>query len=164
MQSNHLAVRVLYEVEVWELWVDFSLDVIQDQLIRGFNDTDIVSDLLGDMKVDRTLEEVVEYVARKEQAKSECSTVSVEPVVFAVKQTPNTPQPKHRCRHCKGAFLGVDTKKVRRDSCSAWSHVCEKCRVKDHSCKDCFKCQDCNSWGLKSKQSKWCQKSANPVD
>ena len=53
--------------------VDFSLEVIQDQLIRSLNDKDIVSDLLGDVKVDRTLAEVVEYVARKEQGK-----VSVE--------------------------------------------------------------------------------------
>ena len=40
--------------------VDFSLDVIQDQLIRGLNNTDIVSDLLGYVKVDKILYEVVE--------------------------------------------------------------------------------------------------------
>ena len=64
--------------------VDFSLEVIQDQLIRGLNDTDIMSYLLGDVKVDRTLAEVVEYVARKEQAKGERGTVSVEQTVSAV--------------------------------------------------------------------------------
>ena len=58
--------------------VDFSREVIQDQVIRGLNDPDIVSELLGDVTVNRTLEEVIEFIARKEQAKIESSTVSVE--------------------------------------------------------------------------------------
>ena len=50
-------------------------------------------DLLGDGKVDRTLADVVEYLARKEQAKGECGTVNVEQTVSAVnvKHTPHTP-------------------------------------------------------------------------
>ena len=39
--------------------VDFSQEVMQDQLIRGLNDPDIVSELLGDVTVNRTLEEVI---------------------------------------------------------------------------------------------------------
>ena len=58
--------------------VDFSREVIQDQVIRGLNDPDIVSELSGDVTVNRTLEEVIEFIARKEQAKIESSTVSVE--------------------------------------------------------------------------------------
>ena len=54
---------------------DFSREVIQDQTIRGLNDPDIVSELLGDVTVNRTLEEVMEFIARKEQAKIESSSV-----------------------------------------------------------------------------------------
>ena len=65
--------------------------MIQDQLISSLNDEDIVSDSLGDVKVDRTLAEVVEYVARKEQAIGECGTVSVEQAASEVKHTPHSP-------------------------------------------------------------------------
>ena len=61
-----------------EQMVDFSQEVIHDQLIRGLNDPEIVSELLGDSKVDMSLKEVVEIAARKEQAKTERGTVSVE--------------------------------------------------------------------------------------
>ena len=52
--------------------VNFSTDVIQDLLIRGLNDT------LREVKVDRLLEDVEEYVARKERSLTERGTVSVE--------------------------------------------------------------------------------------
>jgi len=42
--------------------VDFSREVIQDQIIGGLNDLDIVSELLGDVTVNRTLEEVIEFI------------------------------------------------------------------------------------------------------
>merc|ERR1711891_2551 len=107
--------------------VDFSREVIQDQIIRGLNDSDIVSELLGDITVNRTLEEVIEFVARKEQAKLESSTVSVEQLVSAVKTTPDTPKSKAPCRHCKGPSHGPETRQVRRDKCPAWSNICDKC-------------------------------------
>ena len=40
-------------------------------MIRGLNDPEIVSELLGDSKVDMSVKEVVEFVTRKEQAKTE---------------------------------------------------------------------------------------------
>ena len=141
--------------------VDFSQEVIQDQLIRGLNDPDIVSDLLGDVTVNRTLEEVIEFVGRKEQAKAESSTVSVEQTVSAVKSAPDTPHSKPPCKHCKGPSHGPETRQVRRDKCPAWSNICDRCQVKGHYSNACFKCQDCNDWGHKSKRSKWCNKSEN---
>ena len=39
--------------------VDYSNSVIQDQLIRGLADQEILSDLLGDEKTDRSLEQIV---------------------------------------------------------------------------------------------------------
>ena len=142
--------------------VDFSQEVIQDQLIKDLSDTDIVSDLLEDVKLDRTLDEVVEFVARKEQAKSVQSTVRVDPEVSAERQSHITPQTRQPCMHCKGASHGADKMKVKRDTCPALGHTCERCKVKGHYSQACFKSQDCNSWGHKSKQSKWCQKSAKP--
>ena len=50
--------------------VDYSEEVIMDQLIRGINDKEILSDLLGEVQTDMTLQQVVDYIARKEQAKS----------------------------------------------------------------------------------------------
>ena len=139
--------------------VDFSREVVQDQIIRGLNDPGIVSELLGDVTVNRTLEEVIEFVARKEQAKIESSAVSVEQSVSAVRTTPNTPQSKAPCRHCKGPSHGPETRQVRRETCPAWSNICDKCEVKGHYSNACYKCQDCNSWGHKSMKSKWCSKS-----
>ena len=144
-----------------EHMLDFSQEVIQDQLIRGLNDPEIVSELLGDSKVDMSLKEVVEFVARKEQAKTERGTVSVEQSVSAVMNNPTTPQSKQPCRHCKGQSHGAETRQVRRDKCPAWSHTCDKCDVKGHYATACYKCQDCDSWGHKSKKSRWCNKSDN---
>ena len=38
---------------------DYSEEVINDQLVRGLDDQDILADLLGDDKTDRTLMETV---------------------------------------------------------------------------------------------------------
>ena len=43
---------------------DYSEEVIRDQLVRGLYDQDIVADLIGDEKTDRTLLETVEFIAR----------------------------------------------------------------------------------------------------
>ena len=61
-----------------EIENDYSEEMILDQLIRGIGDKEILADLLGDTKTDRTLSEVVEFIARKEQAKQEQGKVSFE--------------------------------------------------------------------------------------
>ena len=141
--------------------VDFSKEVIQDQINRGLNDPDIVSELLGDVTVNRTLEEVIEFIVRKERAKIDSSTVSVEQSVSTVKSAPNTPHTKPPCRHCKGPSHGPETRQVRRDKCPAWSNTCDRCEAKGYYSNACYKCQDCNSWGHKSRRSKWCSKSSH---
>ena len=47
---------------------DYSDEIIKDNLVRGIADPEIMSDLLGDPKIDRTLEETVSFIAQKEQA------------------------------------------------------------------------------------------------
>ena len=44
---------------------DYSNEIIKDNLIRGIADPEILSDLLGDPKTNRTLEETVTYIALK---------------------------------------------------------------------------------------------------
>ena len=51
--------------------VDYADMVIQDQLVRGIADHEILADFLGDDKSGRSTSEIVEFIARKEQAKSE---------------------------------------------------------------------------------------------
>merc|ERR1712055_561058 len=81
---------------------DYSEEVILDQLLRGLYNQDIVADLIGDEKTDRTLLETVEFIARKEQASLERSQVGVESdSASAIKQsTPTTSRKK--CRFCQG--------------------------------------------------------------
>ena len=50
---------------------------------------------------------------------------------------------------------------MRREKCPAWNHICDKCDVKGHYATACYECQDCDSWGHKSKKSRWCTKSDN---
>ena len=141
--------------------IDYSEEVILDQLVRGIGDKEILSDLLGDTKTDRSLSEVVDFIARKEQAKLEQGTVSFESA-SAVKQLPATPVRSGAattCWACQQPSHGPNTFKTRQDKCSAWSVTCDKCSTKGHITKACTKCVDCNAWGHKSKKSKKCPKT-----
>ena len=135
---------------------DYSEEVILDQLIRGLHNQDIVAELIGDEKTDRTLLETVEFIARKEQATLERAQVGVEgDSVSAVKQT--TPvSSRKRCRFCQGESHGADSVIVRREKCPAWDNKCSKCQVKGHYEKVCYKCKDCGKWGHRNKHSRWC--------
>ena len=64
--------------------IDYSEEVISDQLVRGIADEDILADLIGEEKTDRTLLEMVEFIARKEQAKLERDQISVENAAASV--------------------------------------------------------------------------------
>ena len=141
---------------------DYSEEVISDQLVRGIADPDILDSLIGDEKTDRTLPEIVKFIARKEQAKLERSTVSHENNDVSAVNQPKSPalQPSTptTCRHCTGKSHGPATFKTRKTLCPAFNHQCEKCKVKGHYQQTCFKCLDCGSWGHRNKKSKWCKK------
>ena len=49
---------------------DYSKEIIKDNLVRGISDPDILADLLGDVKTDRTLGEIVSFIATKRAGKS----------------------------------------------------------------------------------------------
>ena len=53
---------------------DYSDEIIKDNLVRGIADPEIMSDLLGDPKTDRTLEEIVVYCPKRtRQSHKNCS-------------------------------------------------------------------------------------------
>ena len=95
--------------------VDYSEEVILDQLVRGLADKEILADLLGESRTDMSMLEVVEYIARKEQAKQEQSKVSCE-VTGSMKQlgTP-TRASGGACWACLGSSHGPNTIRTRRD-------------------------------------------------
>ena len=49
---------------------DFSEEIILDNLVSGMFDQEIMADLLGDSKTDRTLDETINFIAQKEQGKA----------------------------------------------------------------------------------------------
>ena len=57
---------------------DYSEEIISDQLVRGIADEDLLDTLIGDKKTDKTLQEMVAFIARKKQGKTEHGTVSYE--------------------------------------------------------------------------------------
>ena len=69
-------------------------------MVRGLADEDILDALIGD---ERTLQEMVMFIARKEKAKMERGTVSHENNdVSAVKSPAAQPGIPTTCSHCAG--------------------------------------------------------------
>ena len=78
--------------------MDYSEEVISDQLIREIKDKEILSDLLGEDKSDMTLQEIVDYIARKVQAKTEQCTVSCDQTNSVL----HSPHRDSNCWACQG--------------------------------------------------------------
>ena len=130
---------------------DYSNEIIKDNLVRGISDPDILADLLGDAKTDRTLDEIVSFIAQKEQGKATRSAVGDSAGVInqannhqtgASKQQTNQ---NHKCWACGGQSHGPKNDKLTRvQKCPAWSATCSKCNVKGHFNKACSKCSNWN--------------------
>ena len=75
---------------------DYSGEIIKDNLIRGIADPEILSDVLGDSKTDRTLEQTVDFIAQKEQGRATRAAVGESTSAMsqnnAYKPRQNTPQ------------------------------------------------------------------------
>ena len=125
---------------------------MQDQLVRGIADQEILADLLGDEKTNRTTEEIVEYIARKEQAKAERGTVAGENITAILD---NQKPVMKRCRGCDGPDHGSRSQRLKE--CPAKDVTCERCTIRGHYTKKCIKCKDCQQWGHGSKASKHCK-------
>ena len=109
---------------------DYSDEIIKDNLVWGIADPEIMSDLLGDPKTDRTLEETVSFIAQKEQG--EATKTAVGDTVGAKCAThTNSKQslaPGSRCLACGGSAHGQKNDcKARARYCEAWTFTCSKC-------------------------------------
>lgn len=150
---------------------DFSSEIIKDNLIRGIADPEILNDILGDSKTDRTLEETVDFIAQKEQGKSTRAAVgdSTSAITQSYprkndqaqnRQQPASKQWDGKCWACGEARHGkYNDRNTRAKHCDAWSATCNKCSVKGHYSSCCSKCPACNTWGHKDKASTWCPKN-----
>ena len=143
---------------------DYSNEIIKDNLIRGIADPEILSDLLGDPKTDRTLEETVCFIVQKEQGKATraavgdtTSTMSqYHPRARTHQPTPPTRE-NNQCWACGESQHGAgNDRNSRAKHCSAWSSTCNKCSVKGHFSSNCSKCTSCGKWGHRDIKSRWC--------
>ena len=150
---------------------DFSGEIIKDNLIRGISDPEILADLLGDPKTDRTLDEVISFIAQKEQGKAtrnavgDCTGVINQSRVAAGATSTNTPvktrvkiENQGKCWACGGSSHGPkNDRTTRSQKCPAWTTSCSKCNVKGHYQKSCSKCNNCGAWGHRDGNSKFCK-------
>ena len=141
---------------------DYSEEIIKDNLIRGIADPEILSDILGDSKTDRTLDETVSFIAQKEQGKATRSAVGDR--TGAISQSskyqslPNVTNAK--CWACgEHRHSPKNDRNTRSNKCEAWSATCSKCSVKGHYSSNCSKCVSCDTWGHRDKMSRFCQKN-----
>ncbi|KAK3786074.1 hypothetical protein RRG08_004429 [Elysia crispata] len=120
---------------------DYSNEIIKDNLIRGIADPEILSDLLNDLKTDRTLEETATFIAQKEQGKATKTAVgdcfgamSHLPISKTYHPPKLKPQatPGRKWWACGGPRHDQKNDRATRSrSCEAWSHTCAKFSVKE---------------------------------
>ena len=131
---------------------DFSNEIIKDTLIRGISDPEILADLLGDSKPDRTLDEVVQFISQKEQGKATRAAVGDSAAPISVK-----PQKQSKCWACGNRSHGPKNDRATREKhCPAWQTTCSKCGIKGHLTKVCQKCTSCGKFGHRDSSSKFC--------
>ncbi|MCG8047535.1 MAG: hypothetical protein N0E48_18225 [Candidatus Thiodiazotropha endolucinida] len=140
---------------------DYSDEIIKDNLIRGIADPEIMSDLLGDPKTDRTLEETVSFIAQKEQGKltktAVGDSVGAMGIAHSISRQPSASGRK--CWACGGPAHGQrNDRKARSKNCEAWTFTCGKCTIKGHYTKNCSKCTTCGEWGHRDVSSRACPK------
>ena len=136
---------------------NYSDEIIKDNLIRGIADPEILADLLGDTKTDRTLDETVTFIAQKEQGKATKTVVGdTAGAMQSQAQTSRSPS-KSSCWACGGKGHGPrNDRNARSKHCPAWSHTCSKCSVKGHYSNKCSKCSSCDTWGHRDSSSRFC--------
>ena len=148
---------------------DYSKEIIKDNLIRGISDPEILSDLLGDPKSDRNLEEVVAFIAQKEQGKATRNAVGDSAGAINHQHgkkgedkplTRSYNEQQHvKCWACAGPSHGPKNDRTTRErKCPAWTSTCSKCYIKGHYNKCCSKCTTCGAWGHRNGSSKFCKR------
>ena len=130
---------------------DFSEEIINDNLVRGIAEPEIMSDLLGDPKTDRTLEETVYFIVTRSAvgdcAGATCNTTKPKLLTALVPSAGHVEVPPMVPR----MIVGPDPGAVRHGH----SHGA-KCTVKCHYTPSCSKCTTCGAWGHRDKSSRIC--------
>ena len=149
---------------------NYSKEVIKDNLIRGVADPKILADLLGDAKTDRSLEEVVSFIAQKEQGKATRSAIGdctahirtdLKKAGHSNSSNPRTTTPQSKCWACGNQIHAPkNDKATRAKKCPAWSSTCTRCNVKGHFTRNCSKCATCGMWGHRDDKSYFCKKKS----
>ena len=137
---------------------DYSDEIIKDNLVRGIADPEILADLLGDTKTDRTLEQTVSFVAQKEQGKATRSVMGDKMGAMGLPPgNKRTASKSTKCWACGGPrHAQKNDRYTREKSCEAWTFTCGKCSTKGHYTSCCSKCSDCGSWGHANKSFRSC--------
>ena len=137
---------------------NYSEEIIKDNLVRGIADPEILSDLLGDPKTDRTLDETVSFITQKEQGKvtrsavGDCTAAIGHPTKNVKSFTEGA-----KCWACGKTRHGPrNDRNTRSKLCPAWTSTCARCSVKGHYTSSCSKCTNCGAWGHRDKASRFC--------
>ena len=151
---------------------DYSAEIIRDNLIRSIADPEILNDILGDPKTDKTLEETVNLIAQKEQGNASRSAVgntaaSMSQTTYTSchKTQPSNSNDQRECWTC-GKLGHCGDHNTRKKVCSARSSSCRICSVTGNYTSCCGKCSSCNQYGHRNKNSRWCtelQKGTNRI-
>ena len=134
--------------------VNYTGNVLCDVLTRGLADGEIQLDLVADKKQDKGLEEIVQFIERKEAGKRSAGKLLQTQGAAATrsqyrrdeqndtKNTPSDQQPPHDqnkcCSYCGKHGHGTNAPpKLRRNVCPAYGHTCEHCGRQNHYQKVC---------------------------
>ncbi|XP_028411560.1 uncharacterized protein LOC114534203 isoform X2 [Dendronephthya gigantea] len=128
--------------------VNYTDNVLSDVITRGLADNEIQLDLLADKKQDKTLEEIVQFVERKEIGKRSADQLLQKQGAEATRsqykrgkradetldkgknKAPETATP---CNYCGTSGHGQNAPpRVRRNTCPAYGHTCEICNRPNH--------------------------------
>ena len=122
--------------------VDYTDSVLRDVLIKGIDDQDIQSDILGSTDQDMSLDKVFKFIETKESAKSTASKLNSKHSTSATstyKKSLTSKPTKDRkidttlCEYCGKAGHGQKAHySLRKNKCPAFDHLCKKCDRKNH--------------------------------
>ena len=136
---------------------DYTNDMVRDALIKGITDSDIRQDILGEIDQNMSLEQVMQYISAKAQAKQSASHLSGETTTGAIRSShqrrkfpptknsnetynrnPSTSYTSGECKYC--GETGHGTNRLYRpsaDRCPAIGKKCIKCNIFNHTIKVC---------------------------
>ena len=109
------------------------MERIGNQLVKELFDEDFLANLVMDERTDKTLLEMAEYIANKEQTTLKYNQVSVTDTAadMVVKQDIPVGGQK-KCKQCCRESHGANSMHIRKSKCPAWDYKCSRCQVRGH--------------------------------